>query len=167
MVRSLDPCSIVRVQTWDSQAAAPAKVELALGIAWPRETGASVSGRVDIICTGPTDWLVMASDLDGAELLQRLDQAFMGSLFRATNVSQALSRMEIDGPDARMLLAKGCSLDLHPPCFPPGRCARTRFAAMPVIIRCMQGSTFECVVTSSYADYLRSWLTDACEEFRV
>src|SRR3984957_13116187 len=80
MVRSLlDPCSIVRVQTWDSQAAGSSKVEQALGIAWPRETGASVSGRVDIICTGPTDWLVIASDLDGAELLQRLDQAFMGS----------------------------------------------------------------------------------------
>jgi sarcosine oxidase subunit gamma len=161
----LDPRSIIRVQTWDSQAAAPSTVEQALGIAWPHETGACLSGRVDIICTGPADWLVIVPDPDGAELLQQLDEAFMGSPFRATNVSQALARIEIDGPDARVLLAKGCSLDLYPSCFPPGRCARTRFAGMPIIVRCIQQFTFECIVTSSYADYLRSWLTDAAMEF--
>ena len=161
----LDPCSIVRVQTWDSRAAAPSTVEQALRLAWPKETGACLSGRADVICTGPTDWLVIAPDPDGAELLLLLDEAFMGSPFRATNVSQALSRIEIDGPDARALLAKGCSLDLHPSRFPPGRCARTRFAGMPVIVRCIQQFAFECIVTSSYADYLRAWLTDAATEF--
>ena len=166
MARSLlAPCSIIRVQTWDSLAAAPSRLEQALGIAWPNETGACLSGRVEIICAGPTDWLVIAPDPDGAELLQRLDEALVGSPFRATNVSQALSRFEIDGPEARVLLAKGCSLDLHPSHFPPCRCARTRFAGMPMIVRCIRQFTFECIVTSSYADYLRSWLTDAAIEF--
>ena len=166
MLRSLlDPCSIIRVQTWDSQAVAPSKVEETLGIAWPQKTGTVARGRADILCTGPTDWLVVAADLDAGALVHRLDEAFEGSEFRATDVSQALARIEIDGPDARVLLSKGCSLDLHPSRFPPGRCARTRFAGMPVIVRCMKESTFECVVTSSYADYLRSWLTDATMEF--
>jgi sarcosine oxidase subunit gamma len=162
----LDPCSITRVQSWDSKAPVPAQLEQTLGIAWPQETGAVTSGRVDIICTGPTDWLVIAPDPDStAELLKRLDAAFEGSAFRATSVSQALARAEIDGPDARSLLAKGCSLDLHSSRFPPGRSARTRFAGMPVIVRCTQESTFECLVTSSYRDYLLAWLTDAATEF--
>jgi sarcosine oxidase subunit gamma len=132
-----------------------------LSIAWPRETGAVATGCADVLCIGPTDWLAIATDPDAATLLQRLDEAFEGSAFRTTNVSQALSRIEIDGAEARELLSKGCSLDLHPPRFAPGRCARTRFAGMPVIIRCTQDSTFQCIVTISYAEYLVSWLEDA------
>jgi sarcosine oxidase subunit gamma len=162
--RVLDPCSIIRVQTWDSEAAASSKVEEALGIAWPNETGAIASGPADIICTGPTDWLVIAADNEATALLQRLGEAFEGSAFRATNMSQALARIEIDGPNARVLLSKGCALDLHPPRFLPGRCARTRFAGMPVIVCCTQPSTFECIVTLSYSEYLISWLADAALE---
>jgi len=91
--------------------------------------------------------------------------AFDGSAFRATNVSDALARIEINGPEVRNLLAKGCSLDLHPPRFAPGRCARTRFAGMPVIVCCRGASKFECIVTISYVDYLLSWLADATLEF--
>ena len=163
----LDPCIIIRVQSWDSQAVVPSKVEQAFGIGWPREIGAAASGRADILCTGPTDWLVISTNPDGPSLLQDLDKAFEESAFRATNVSSALARIEIDGPEVRVLLNKGCELDLHPPRFPPGRCARTRLAGMPVIIRCTSASTFECIVASSYRDYLVSWFTDASLEFAV
>jgi Sarcosine oxidase A3 domain len=44
------------------------------------------SGRVDIICTGPTDWRLIARNPDGAELLRQLDEAFMGSPLRATTI---------------------------------------------------------------------------------
>jgi sarcosine oxidase subunit gamma len=159
----LDPRSIMRVQTWEAQPSPPPTVEQALGIAWPMETGAVASGRVDIVCTGPTEWLVIAADPDAPTLLQQLDGVFEGSTFRATNASDALARVEIEGPDARAILAKGCAIDLYPSCFPPGRCARTRFAGMPVIVRCTHDCTFECIVTSSYRDYLLSWLTDAAE----
>jgi sarcosine oxidase subunit gamma len=163
--RVLDSCSILRVQTWDAAIAAPASVEQVLGISWPRETGAVVHGRADIICTGPAEWWVICSDPHPAALLGQLEDAFAGSSFRATNVSEALVRIEVEGPQARMLLAKGCALDLHPSCFPAGRCARTRFAGMPVIVCCTQEATFECIVASSYRDYLISWLVDAAKEF--
>jgi sarcosine oxidase subunit gamma len=163
--RVLDPCGIIRVQTWGSQSAAPSTVEQTLGVAWPQQIGAIASGRADILCTGPTDWLVVVIESDVSALLKRLDVAFDGSSFRATNVSQALARVEIDGRDARKLLSKGCALDLHPHCFPPGLCARTRFAGMPVIIRCTRYWTFECIVSLSYTDYFLSWLNDAALEF--
>jgi sarcosine oxidase subunit gamma len=163
--RVVRSCSIIRVQTWDLEARVPSAVEQLLEIPWPRETGAVASGDAAILCTGPTDWLVVATDPDATALLQRLDAAFEGSSFRATNVSHALERIEIDGPEARDLLSKGCALDLHPSRFPPVRCARTRFAAMPVIVRCMRSSTFECIVARSYTDYLLSWLKDAALEF--
>src|ERR1700686_1345892 len=122
----LDPCSIIRVQTWDSQAVVPSNVEQTLGTAWPQETGATASGSADIICTGPTDWLVIATDPEAAALLERLVEAFEGSPFRVTNVSSALGRVQLEGAHARTLLAKSCALDVHPQTFPPGQCARTR-----------------------------------------
>jgi sarcosine oxidase subunit gamma len=162
----LGSCSICRVQTWDSEALAPLAVTEVLGGAWPEKTGAVASGDVDIICVGPTDWLVLAADLAPTALLRLLDTLFRDSTFRATNVSQALIRVKIEGSDVRELLAKGCALDLDPQRFPPGRSSRTRFADTPVILRCIRQSTFECIVAPSYADYFLVWLEDAALEFR-
>jgi sarcosine oxidase subunit gamma len=166
MLRSLlDPCSIIRVQTWDGGASAPPRVEQVMGIPWPQEAGAVANGRADILCTGPSDWWVLSSDPDAATLLKQFEGAFEGSAFRATDLSQGMAHFEIDDPEARVLLAKGCALDLDPTRFSPGRCARTRFAGVPVILRCTQPATFELILASSYRDYLILWLMDAATEF--
>ena len=164
--RVLGPCSIFRIQTWDSEAVAPPAAEEVLGVAWPRKSGLVARGRADVICLGPTDWLVVA--VDPNPILERwLHESLEDSPFRATNVSQALTRIEIVGPEVRDLMAKGCSLDLHPPLFPPGRSARTRFASMPIIVRCAGTFKFELIVTQSYRDYLLAWLADAELEFET
>jgi sarcosine oxidase, subunit gamma len=171
--RVLEPCSIIRVQTWDSNVrgvpkpAGLAKAEQALGVTWPEVIGVTANGRTDILCIGPTDWLVIAPDPDVTGLLHGLGEAFEGSSFRATNVSAALSWLAIEDPDARVLLNKGTALDLDPTCFPPGRCARTRFADIPLIVRCMRVSAFELIVASSYHEYLIAWLNDAAGEFQA
>src|ERR1700674_1003797 len=115
--RVLDPCSIIRIQAWESEAIAPAALTEVLGVAWPQKAGTVANGHVDIICVGPTDWLVIAADPDATPLLHQLDALFHGSTFQATNLSQALIRIQIEGPEVRDLLAKGCALDLHPPVF--------------------------------------------------
>jgi sarcosine oxidase subunit gamma len=165
--RALGPRSIIRVQTWNSESSVPANIENTLGVSWPTITGAVARGRADILCIGPTDWLIMATDPDPTALRQRVDETFEGGAFRATNVSQALACIEIEGPEVRNLLAKGCSLDLHPPLFAPGRAVRTRFAGMPIIIRCTGSSAFELIVARSYVDFLMSWLADAELEFET
>jgi sarcosine oxidase subunit gamma len=166
MLKWLDPCSIIRVQAWECELPAPSVVEQILDIAWPKATGAVASGDyADILCTGPTDWLIVSSDPDAEPLLERLRKAFERSAYRATNMSSALMRIQIDGSRARALLSKGGGLDVHPQTFSPGRCARTRLAGMPVIVRCTEESTFQCIVAASYADYLDSWLADAALEF--
>jgi sarcosine oxidase subunit gamma len=108
---------------------------------------------------------VLADDPDANAWLHRLDALFRGSTFRAINVSQALIRIQIEGADVRNLLAKACSLDLHPRLFPPGRSARTRFAGMPIIVCCVRHSTFELIMAISFADYFVMWIEDAALEF--
>jgi len=159
----LDPCGFIRVQTWSSEALDTRKVEVAVGTPWPKEIGTTAAGKADILCVGPTDWLVMATDQDANTLHQQLESAFAGSALRATNISQALVRIEVQGSDVRALLQKGCSLDLYPSRFPPGRCARTRLASLPAILRCTAPTKFECIVAASYCDYLLTWLADAAK----
>jgi sarcosine oxidase, subunit gamma len=163
----LDAGGIIRVQTWNGDAIAPAALESTLGLAWPRTAGNVATGRADILCVGPTDWLLVSPDPDATILSMALDEALEGTDFRATNLSQALSRIEISGPEIRDLLAKGCSLDLHPSLFSPGRAGRTRFAGMPVIVRCIGASAFELIVMRSYSDYFMAWLADAELEFET
>jgi sarcosine oxidase subunit gamma len=163
--RALETCGIVRVQTWQSQVDVTSKAAQWLGVAWPERACTLTNGRADVLCIGPTDWLVLAPDPDVAWLLQALEVAFDVDSFRATDLTQALARVEIEGAEVRALLAKGCSLDLHPSRYPPGHYARTRFGGMPVVVRCQRETVFECIVASSYRDYLVSWLADAALEF--
>jgi sarcosine oxidase, subunit gamma len=163
--RVLAPCTLINIQSWDTKAALRPAVEESLCIVWPREVGTVSRGQADVICVGPTTWLLLAADLDSTSWFRRLEVALHDSSFRATDISKAVGRIQIDTPYTRDLLAKGCSLDLHPALFPPGRAARVRLAGVPVTIRCMGGSAFECMVTLSYADYLACWLEDAALEF--
>jgi sarcosine oxidase, subunit gamma len=121
------------------------------------------SGLVDILCVGPSDWLVVGGPSDGAaaELCGRIEAAVLGSPLRATDLSQAFTVVEIEGPEAREFLLKGCSLDLHPDHFPVGRCARTRFAGVPTVLCCRGAQRFEGIVAASYREYVLGWIADA------
>jgi sarcosine oxidase subunit gamma len=163
----LDACGIIRVQSWNVETVAPPMLESMLAVSLPRATGTIARGRADILCIGPGDWLVIALDSEFAGFQESLGKALQGTAFNATDVSQALSRIEVEGPEIRDLLAKGCSLDFHPPLFPPGRALRTRFAGIPVIVRCTGTATFELIVTRSFLDYLIAWLADAELEFET
>ena len=156
--RLLHPCSIVRVQSWDSAASVPSASDPVAGVRWPLEVGTVAAGLVDVLCIGPTEWLVIGRNADGAELCGRLGTALGGSALSATDVSQGLGRIELEGPAVREFLLKGCSLDLHPDRFPPGRCARTRFAGIPTVLRCQSPSTFEGIVAASHLGYLQVWI---------
>jgi sarcosine oxidase subunit gamma len=138
---------------------------------WPTAVGSEVTGAIEgessqaasatILCVGPADWLVVAPEMHAASLMRLLQAAFQATSFRATDLSSALVRIQLESPEAATLLSQGCSLDLHPEVFSPGRSARTRFAGMPVLIRCTRPDSFECIVSHSYRDYLLAWFADA------
>jgi sarcosine oxidase subunit gamma len=167
MLKSLlPPCTMIRVQSWNGSAVVPSELEKTLGLAGPNQVGLVITGRADVMCLGPTDWLVLAGLDDGA-LCRALSEVLAETTFRATELSQAFSRIEVKAPYVRDLLAKGCSLDLHPRLFQEGRALRTRFAGMPVVVRCTETVAFELVVTRSCTDFLFAWLDDAALEYEA
>src|SRR5690242_13740498 len=106
MHKVLGPCTLIRVQSWSVSEAVPPREEQVLR-GWPLKMGTVASGSADVLCIGPAEWLVIAADPDHLPLLDRLEDAFQGSSFRATNVSSSLVRLRIENQSVRDLLAKG------------------------------------------------------------
>lgn len=134
------------------------------GHSLPRRVGATVPGPLHVLCLAPGEWLVLA-DEPSAGLKAQLQPALRQQGIAFADWSDAFATFLIEGSMARTLLGKGCGLDLDREAFPQGRCARTRFAQIPVILQCLDDSRFEISVARSYSNYLHEWLTDATAEW--
>src|SRR6185312_4761521 len=88
-----------------------------------------------------------------------------GLHYSITDVSASRVILEISGKNARTVLAKGCSLDLHAQSFTPLKCAQTLLAKAQIILQCMDDRpTFRLYVRNSFAHYVVEWLLDAAAE---
>lgn len=125
-----------------------------------------VSGPDQVLCLAPTEWWLVSKDRSDSGQSEPLVTDVQGHNFVAVNLADGFVGLEVRGPVARTVLAKGCGLDFHLRAFPAGRCARTRFAQIPVVI--VHEDDTECFqlhVARSYSQYLSSWLNDAALEF--
>jgi sarcosine oxidase subunit gamma len=111
--------------------------------------------RGDVLWLGPDEWLVL-----GGREQDYPDAA------AAVDVSAARVVLTLEGDDVRDVLAQGCSLDLRPTSFEPGRCAQTLVARAEAVIHCTGDDAFRLYVRPSLVPYLRAWLADAIEGAR-
>jgi sarcosine oxidase subunit alpha len=124
------------------------------------------AGDLRLFWLGPDEWLIVTLRERKAAVADALRRALADLHTAVTVVSGGQTVVGIGGPRAADLLAKGCTLDLHPRTFGEDRCAQTLFAKAPVLIRRLPGGQgFELVVRRSFADYLWLWLEDAAAEY--
>jgi sarcosine oxidase subunit gamma len=118
---------------------------------------------------GPEEWLVMSSSRTGADLEAALRDVIAEHRGAAVDVSAQRTAVRLRGAHARDVLAKGCSLDLHPSVFGPGAAAQTMLGLAAVVLIPLDdsGTDYRILVRSSFAGYLADWLIDAAEEFGV
>lgn len=134
----------------------------------PREVGACLAGPLRVLCLGPGEWLLVAEERVGDDVLRRLAAELAGQGAVLVDMTEGLGVFEVSGSMAREVLSKGCGLDLDPHSFPVGRCARTRLAQMTVIIDHPNDAPgFDLYVARSYLRSLAEWLEDAAIEFNV
>jgi sarcosine oxidase subunit gamma len=70
--------------------------------------------------------------------------------------------MRISGENAAAVLAKGCTLDLHPKTFHSGQCAQTGLAKASILIGKVDDvPTYDIFIRRSFAEYLALWLQHA------
>ncbi|MFF0463925.1 sarcosine oxidase subunit gamma [Streptomyces mexicanus] len=153
----------------DAKSPAADAVGLALGLQLPLEPNTAVhAGEITVVWLGPDEWLVVGRPGTQRALEERIRAAAGDEHVSVTDVSAQRTTLLVGGPRARDLLAHGCSLDLHPRVFGPGRSAQTMLARAQVVLvaRGEPRAGFWVLVRSSFAGYLTDWLLDAAVEYR-
>jgi len=117
-----------------------------------------------LIGTAPDQWLAVAEDAS-RQILDKLAKQ-LARHAAITEQSDSKAVIRISGPRAREVMAKGCSLDLHPRVFKPGSAATTPIA----LIDCQlwqvdEAPSYDLAVPSSFAESFWSWLTASAAEF--
>ena len=123
------------------------------------------SGRA--VWLGPDEWLVTSTTEAPEDLEARVRAAVVGLGGSATDVSAQRIGLRLTGARVRDVLAKGCSLDLHPRVFGRGSSAQTSLGQAGVVLLALSdaGDDHVVLVRSSFAGYLADWLLDAALEF--
>jgi sarcosine oxidase, subunit gamma len=142
-----------------------------LGVpALPTTPSTSVEGPdATVIWFGPQEWLVTSTSQAAEALEAQLREVTTEHGGAAVDVSAQRTTVRLCGAHARDVLAKGCSLDLHPAVFGPGAAAQTMLGLAAVVLIPLddKGTDYRILVRSSFAGYLADWLIDAAEEFGV
>ncbi|MCB2049033.1 MAG: sarcosine oxidase subunit gamma [Novosphingobium sp.] len=134
-----------------------AAIGAVLGCALPGGPGWRNGGDLSAIGTGPGTWLVMTETGSG-DFAEDLTQRFRG-LASVTDQSSAYAVFRLSGHDARTLLQRGVSIDLHPAAFAPGSAATSMISHIGVIFWQMDDApTYEVAVFRSLAGSFRHWL---------
>lgn len=116
---------------------------------------------------GPDEWLLTSSTETPQELEQRVRDVVTPLGGAAADVSAQRISMRLSGPRVRDVVAKGCSVDLHPRVFGSGSSAQTLLGQAGIVLLGLspQGDDLLLLVRASFAGYLAEWLLDAALEF--
>jgi sarcosine oxidase subunit gamma len=149
----------------DPHGTAAIALERALGVELPRTAGhVAEHGLHHVLWLGPDEWLVV-SDQEPATLVESMAAAVEGAHAAVVDVSANRTVLELTGPAARAVLAKGCPTDLHPRAFQPGMAVTTTLAArLPLLLWQVEPETYRLLPRSSFAEYVARWLRDAMME---
>ena len=116
---------------------------------------------------GPDEWLLTSTAEAPEELEARVRAAVVPLGGSAADVSAQRIILRLTGERVRDVLARGCSIDLHPRAFGRGSSAQTTLGQAGVVLLALSdaGDDYLIFVRSSFAGYLADWLLDASLEF--
>ena len=137
-----------------------ANANAALGVALPLAPNTTAAAdHCEILWLGPDEWLLVGRAPTPFDARLAIEHGYL------TDVSHGRAGWRISGPRTLDLLAKGCSLDLHPRAFAPGRCAQTSLAHVSVLLHLRKPGRFDLYCARSYAAHIWHWMTEAAAEF--
>ncbi|MDE2925747.1 MAG: sarcosine oxidase subunit gamma [Acidobacteriota bacterium] len=148
----------------------PAAVEGVLGVSIPVASNTIAEGEDITVCwMGPDEWLVILPPGAQTQCVTDLSQALGQLHASAVDTTGGYTLVNVAGGRRRELLAKGCTLDLHPRSFSPGQCAQTNLGKAGVLLiprgDASDAESFDVIVRRSFADYLGVWLEHSGREY--
>ena len=146
-------------------------VRKALGVALPKTPNSTVTTKdITALWLGPNEWLLVGRPGAEGGMVEALRQELASQHVAITDVTEGRTIIGLTGSNARDVLMKGCSLDIHPRHFKPGDCTQSALAKALIILHQTSGDsgiepTYDIYVERSFADYLWIWLEDAALEY--
>ncbi|MCY4362358.1 MAG: sarcosine oxidase subunit gamma [Gammaproteobacteria bacterium] len=112
-----------------------------------------------IFWLGPDEWLLVTGPGKENGKAEQLGKSLSGQCHSLVDVTGGQILLRLRGSQARKVLAKGCTLDLHPRAFKVGQCAQTTLAKTSMLIAQVDNTpTFDIIVRRSFAEYAALWL---------
>jgi sarcosine oxidase subunit gamma len=145
-----------------------AEASAALGVDLPTAPNTWVpAGTGRAVWLGPDEWLLTSTTEAPEDLEARVRAAVLPFGGSATDVSAQRIGLRLTGARVLDVLARGCSIDLHPRVFGRGSSAQTMLGQAGVVLLALSdaGDDHLVLVRSSFAGYLADWLLDAALEF--
>lgn len=134
------------------------------GLDWPARPNTVSHAAATVLWLAPREWAVVGLPAD--EVGARAARACGATLHHVADAGGGRVQFELSGAHARTVLAKGCSLDLHPRAFAPDACAQSLLAQVPVLLAAGGAAgAWRLWADASWARFLRAWLVDAAVEF--
>lgn len=123
----------------------------------PGGPSGETSSSITFIGTGPNVWLAVKSDAN-ADWVSALGED-LAAHAAVSDQSSAYAILRLRGAEARELLQRGVSIDLHPNTFQPGAAAVTDIAHIGVILIASHNNGFDVAIFRSYAGSFWHWLS--------
>ncbi|MGO2241740.1 MAG: sarcosine oxidase subunit gamma [Halomonas sp.] len=145
-------------------------VRATLGMNLPAKPNALAfddSGERSIQWLSPDEWLLIVPEGEEFKLERTLRETLGDTHFSIVNASGGQTVLTLSGANARDVLMKSTSYDVHPNAFPAGKGVTTVFAKATVVLRRPSEARWELVVRRSFADYCYRWLLDASAEYGI
>jgi sarcosine oxidase subunit gamma len=147
-----------------------AEVEGVLGVSLPVDPNTIAEGGDVTACwMGPDEWLLILPPGAQTRAVAALREALGERHASAVDTTGGYTLVNVAGARRRELLAKGCTLDLHPRSSSPGQCAQTNLGKAGVVLiprgKGSDSQSFDVIVRRSFADYLGLWLHHSAREY--
>ena len=134
-------------------------VQAALGQPLPTVANTFTAGENTQFRLGPDEWLLAIGPGKENGIAEQLGKSLSGYCHSLVDVTGGQILIRLRGNQVRKVLAKGCTLDLHPRAFKVGQCAQTTLAKTSMLIALVDDTpTFDIIVRRSFAEYAALWL---------
>lgn len=121
----------------------------------------SSNAACTLVWSGPGQWLTIPTSDDFVSIV-----AAFGGIAAASEQGDGRALIEIGGPAARDILAKGLAIDLHTTAFTPGSVAVTALSHLSVQIWQADATpTYVLSVPRTVAGHVWQWLLESAAEF--
>jgi sarcosine oxidase subunit gamma len=127
--------------------------------------GKVASGKGYVVAWAALEAYLVIGEGEGACALYRALAKALGKSAAVVDQSHAYAAVSVSGIKARDLLAKECSVDLHPDAFEAGACAAVQMAHVSVHLRHRGDGEFALLVPVAFAGSFWDWLSESALEF--